>query len=169
MGWMDQLKKAGMSMVYGYLDQDPDRNLPKLIDWADQLDTKNVYGPARKQFRKVIEDPESNWYQLIKSLWTDIDDGVRRTLFENFIVNASLLGYPKQIQNSEKYGCNIPWAILLQPPLYRLLGGGVRQSNEYGPGDAGFHRKAGYGVGHLYVPLHRGRASGAEEGPHHAV
>ena len=38
-------------MVYGYLDQDPDRNLPKLIDWADQLDTKNVYGPARKQFR----------------------------------------------------------------------------------------------------------------------
>ena len=37
MGWMDQLKKAGMSMVYGYLDQDPDRNLPKLIDWADQL------------------------------------------------------------------------------------------------------------------------------------
>ena len=115
MGWMDQLKKAGMSMVYGYLDQDPDRNLPKLIDWADQLDTKNVYGPARKQFRKVIEDPESNWYQLIKSLWTDIDDGVRRTLFENFIVNASLLGYPKQIQNSEKYGCNIPWAILMDP------------------------------------------------------
>ena len=61
MGLMDQLKKTGMSMVYGYLDKDPDRNLPKLIDWADQLDTKNVYGPARKQFRKVIEDPESNW------------------------------------------------------------------------------------------------------------
>ena len=115
MGLMDQLKKTGMSMVYGYLDKDPDRNLPKLIDWADQLDTKNVYGPARKQFRKVIEDPESNWYQLIKSLWTDIDDGVRRTLFENFVVNASLLGYPKQIQNSEKYGCNIPWAILMDP------------------------------------------------------
>ena len=59
--------------------------------------------------------------------------------------------------------------ITFEEDLYRLLGSGVRQSNEYGPGDAGFHRKAGYGVGHLYVPLHRGRASGAEEGSHHAV
>ena len=35
--------------------------------------------------------------------------------FRNFIVNASLLGSRKQVANREKYGCNIPWAILMDP------------------------------------------------------
>ena len=48
-----------------------------------------------------------NWYRLIKSLWTDIDDGVRKTLFENFIVNSALIGFPKECDNREKYGLSL--------------------------------------------------------------
>ena len=115
MGLMDRVKKTGMSIMYDYLDKDPDRNLPKIMDWVDQLAGKDVFAAARKQARKVIEDPDNNWYRLIKSLWTDIDDGVRKTLFENFIVNSALIGFPKECDNREKYGCNIPWAILMDP------------------------------------------------------
>ena len=113
MGLMDRVKKTGMSIMYDYLDKDPDRNLPKIMDWVDQFAGKDVFAAARKQARKVIEDPDNNWYRLIKSLWTDIDDGVRKTLFENFIVNSAL--FPKECDNREKYGCNIPWAILMDP------------------------------------------------------
>ena len=49
------------------------------------------------------------------SLWTDIDLGVRNTLFENFVINSSVLGYQKQCENKEKYNCNIPAAILIDP------------------------------------------------------
>ena len=115
MGLMDQLKKTGSSLMYDYLDKDPDRNLPKIMDWVDQFAGKDVFEAARKQARKVIEDPDNNWYQLIKSLWTDIDSDVRKTLFENFVVNSALIGYPKECENKEKYGCNIPWAILMDP------------------------------------------------------
>lgn len=115
MGLMDRVKKTGMSIMYDYLDKDPDRNLPKIMDWVDQFAGKDVFAAARKQARKVIEDPDNNWYRLIKSLWTDIDDGVRKTLFENFIVNSALIGFPKECDNREKYGCNIPWAILMDP------------------------------------------------------
>lgn len=115
MGLMDRVKKTGMSIMYDYLDKDPDRNLPKIMDWVDQFAGKDVFAAARKQARRVIEDPDNNWYRLIKSLWTDIDDGVRKTLFENFIVNSALIGFPKECDNREKYGCNIPWAILMDP------------------------------------------------------
>ena len=115
MGLMDRVKKTGMSIMYDYLDKDPDRNLPKIMDWVDQFAGKDVFAAARKQARKVIEDPDNNWYRLIKSLWTDIDDGVRKTLFENFIVNSALIGFPKECDNREKYDCNIPWAILMDP------------------------------------------------------
>ena len=37
MGLMDRVKKTGMSIMYDYLDKDPDRNLPKIMDWVDQL------------------------------------------------------------------------------------------------------------------------------------
>jgi len=31
------------------------------------------------------------------------------------VVNTALIGTPKQETNKEKYGCNIPWAILIDP------------------------------------------------------
>ena len=40
---------------------------------------------------------------------------VRNTFFNNFIVNASLAGSAKQEKTKEKEGCNVPWAILLDP------------------------------------------------------
>ncbi|MCL2462787.1 MAG: radical SAM protein, partial [Defluviitaleaceae bacterium] len=40
---------------------------------------------------------------------------VLKAIFNNFVLNASMIGLPLQEANSEKYGCNIPWAILLDP------------------------------------------------------
>jgi len=40
---------------------------------------------------------------------------VRKTFFENFLLNGNLIGWEIQEKNRERYGCNIPWAILLDP------------------------------------------------------
>ena len=37
------------------------------------------------------------------------------TFFENFIVNASLIGYGRQEKAAAEHNCNIPWAILMDP------------------------------------------------------
>ena len=117
MSIMDGVKKAGFRAVYGYLDKDPDANMPKLMDWVDRFagDGPNSFPAQRAAFRNVISDPNNNWYRLIKSMWSDIDDEVRNTFFENFILNANLIGWKTQEENRKKYGCNIPWAILLDP------------------------------------------------------
>ena len=111
----DRVKSFGVSKVLDYLDKDPDANLPKLMDWADRFAGPGNFEPQRKAIREIIENKQGNWYQLIRSLWTDIDDGVRKTIFENFVCNACLIGGPRQEATRKKYDCNVPWAILLDP------------------------------------------------------
>ena len=91
----DSVKKIGFRKVYDYLDKDPDTNMPKLMEWVDKFagDGPNSFPAQRAAFRNVIQDPNNNWYRLIKSMWTDVDDGVRRTFFENFILNGNLIGW----------------------------------------------------------------------------
>lgn len=74
---------------------------------------KDWYTSQRNAIRKSIEE-KNNWYQLILRLY-ELDPGVRRAFFQNFITNASLKGSATQDECAEKYNCNIPWAILLDP------------------------------------------------------
>ena len=101
--------------VLNYLDKDPDQNIPKVLEFLDRFDAKDAWLTQRRAVHSVLDDKDSNWYRLAKSLWTDIDDGVRKKLFENFIINTALLGSPREEAMREKYGCNIPWAILMDP------------------------------------------------------
>ena len=115
MAIIKNLETMAVKTALGYLDKDPKNNLPKLMDWFDKFDRKGTLKPGREAVRRVMEDKNSNWYKLVMSLWTDIDAGVRNRLFENIIVNGCLLGYQRQNENKEKYNCNVPWAILLDP------------------------------------------------------
>ena len=115
MNLKDTAKTAAVKKALAYLDKDPETNLPKLMEWFDRFDVKGTLSRQRDAVRSVIGDRNNNWYKLIMSLWQDIDPGVRNRLLENFIINGSLIGYQKQGQNKEKYNCNIPWAILMDP------------------------------------------------------
>lgn len=111
----ESAKSFAYRQVISYLDGDPDTNIPKLLDWADKLDKDGYFLSQRTAIRNVISDPDNNWYRLIKSLWDDVDAGVRKRLFENFVVNATIIGYARQEKIRQLYNCNVPWAILLDP------------------------------------------------------
>ena len=112
---VENVKAFAASKALSYLDGDPDKNIPKLLEWVDKFDKKDEWLTQRNAFRAVIENPDNNWYKLIKSLWTDIDDGVRKVFFENFIINSNLIGAPREEKMRKEHGCNIPWAILMDP------------------------------------------------------
>ena len=97
-----------------YIEHEPEKNLPKLLDWADRFDRGNLYQRQRKVIRNVLEHPEGNWYQLIRKIF-QLDDGVRKAFLENFMINASLIGGARQKAVREQEQCNVPWAILLDP------------------------------------------------------
>ena len=111
----DMIRRVGMTKAYEFLDRNPDQNIPKLVDWLEKLDKDGGIARQLPTIKKFAHDPDSNWFRLARSLWDDVDDEVRKTLFTNFVINGNLLANPRLEQNREKYGCNIPWAILLDP------------------------------------------------------
>ena len=44
-----------------------------------------------------------------------MDNEVLKATFENFFLNANIIGWPIQEKFRRQLGCNIPWAILLDP------------------------------------------------------
>ncbi len=96
-----------------YIEGNPEENIPKLMKLVDKLTPEYWYKSQRDAIRTAIEE-KNHWYQLILKVY-DLDPGVRRAFFENFLFNASLKGSAIQHEVSEREGCNVPWAILLDP------------------------------------------------------
>lgn len=96
-----------------YIEGNPGENIPKLMKLVDKLTPEYWYKSQRDAIRTAIEE-KNHWYQLILKVY-DLDPGVRRAFFENFLFNASLKGSAIQHEVSEREGCNVPWAILLDP------------------------------------------------------
>ena len=115
MAIVENVEAFAVRQALSWLDRDPEKNLPKLLDWFDRFDRKETLKVQRDIIRNVVMDPDNNWHHLVMSLWKDIDPGVRNRIFENLIINGCLLGYQRQVENKEKYNFNIPWAILLDP------------------------------------------------------
>lgn len=65
--------------------------------------------------RAAIENPENPYHGYILNIIRDIDREVLKTTFVNFILNANIIGWDKEEELRDRYGCNIPWVILLDP------------------------------------------------------
>lgn len=113
----NKVVRMGLKTAFSYLGKNPYENIPKLMKWTDRLagDGENSFKKHRDFIRNVINDPDCNMHKLIWSLWDDIDSHVLEKAFENFALNAVLLGWKKEEELRKKYDCNIPWAILLDP------------------------------------------------------
>lgn len=111
----ENLQSLALKEVLGYLDSNPDKNLPRIVNWVDKFDRERVNERQLRTIRQIVGDPNGNWYKLMKSLWTDVDSEVRKTLFENFIINSRMIGGQRQKKACETNDCQVPWAILISP------------------------------------------------------
>ena len=109
----ESVQAFAVKQVLNYLDEDPDKSLPKILDWVESFAKAGRFEGMLEPFHAILEDPDNNWNRLIRSLWTDIDPAVRKVVFENFIINTALIGLPRQDKAREEHGCNIPWAVLM--------------------------------------------------------
>ena len=108
------LKKLGIEKTFDYIYKDPDKNMPKIMDWADKF-AEGEFPTQREMIREAITDPKHPYYNFIRHLINDVDPKVTKTLAVNFFINSALVGWKKEEELRKKYNCNIPWAILLDP------------------------------------------------------
>ncbi len=111
----ERILSAAVNLAYDYLDHDPKKRMPKIVKLVDKLDRKGNIKAQRDVIRKIVNNEDDHWHKFILSLWEEIDPGVRKTFFRNFIFHATLLAGKKHNRLKKEYDCNIPFAILMDP------------------------------------------------------
>ena len=66
MGIKTSLQSIGIRQALGYLERNPEENLPKLMAWVDRFagDRPDSFPQQRAVIRKVVNDPTNNWYRF---------------------------------------------------------------------------------------------------------
>lgn len=109
----NKMQNFAVSKALNYIEGNPEENIPKLMELVDRYTPDGWYEGQRSAIRKVIEE-KNNWYDLILRVY-ELDPGVRKAFFQNFLFNSALKGSAIQNEVKEREGCNVPWAILLDP------------------------------------------------------
>jgi len=111
----DKAMSVGVKSILKYIEKNPEENIEKIIEWLEMADRDDAISPMLSVAKSALNDEENNWRKLVISLFSDIDVEVRKTLFENFILNTNMLSAKKRNEVKKEHNCNVPWAILLDP------------------------------------------------------
>lgn len=112
---MNKVQKAAVNMLTNYVSNDPLKKLPRIFHIAEKLDRDNLHATQIQSIRKALLDEKSNWYRFVKDAVCELDKRVLKKFMKNFIVYAGLEGLGRVREAQKKHGCNVPWAILMDP------------------------------------------------------
>ena len=113
MAHFDPVKRAALYRLVDYVMEDPTSRVSGIMDVLDKLAPATLFPSQRAAFRSSIES-QDNWYQLMMKILT-MNPQVMGPMLKTFLVDANLIAWPEQERQREKHGCNVPWAILLDP------------------------------------------------------
>lgn len=97
------------------IKEDPDENLPKLIEVIKTFDKNNMWESKYDFLEKIAKDKDNNWNKYIRNILEDVDDDIIEKFLCNFIINSAINGIAKNHEIKEKHGCAAPWAIVMDP------------------------------------------------------
>ena len=110
----EKIADFGIRKVVKMVRTNPDKAIPRILDGMDLISRGEM--PSQRRFiREYMENKDSNAYQLLMRGLAELDPEYFEQIMINFAVNASFNGWNKQLELREQHGCNIPWAVLLDP------------------------------------------------------
>ena len=98
-----------------YVDKDPKTNIVKLIDKADFISGKTFPKKVFDSFRAAVQDDNNIWSGYAMSILNDVDRDNLKKMFLSFVLGAGYHGTRTVRKNREKYKCNVPFLMLLDP------------------------------------------------------
>ena len=111
----DKVQESALDIAMNYVLKNPGKNLATLIDWVERFDINGTISAQTNAVRPIASDPDNVWNRFVVNLCNDVDHSILKNMVSNFFINASIAGMKKQEECREKYDCNIPWAILMDP------------------------------------------------------
>ncbi len=106
---------AALEMILRFVDKDPQKNLLKLLSLAEKL-LGGIF-PAKylEATKQAIISGDNVYYQMVLDILRDVDRGLLKKLLLAMGLGAGVKGTKAVRENREKYKCNIPFQILIDP------------------------------------------------------
>ena len=93
--------------IIGYMKKDPENNLDRIVDLIEKAPVAAHHKEYTRMIRDHIkENPVTREY--IGRLISELDENIHNHFFVNLLVNASLIGLPRQMSASKALGCSVP-------------------------------------------------------------
>ena len=115
----EKLLRFGASIILDktlrYIDKDPAANIIKLVNIAEKISGKTFPKKVFDSFRAALNDEDNVWFDYAMKFVHDVDRENLKKMFLSFALGAGYHGTKAVRENREKYNCNIPFIILLDP------------------------------------------------------
>jgi len=98
-----------------FLEKNPIENFPKLLNWIEKLVILPDHKEKLRFVKDIWNDKNSNGNIFIRKILMEVHPNVLKKFAINFFINSALAGIPLAERLKNKYACNIPWAILMDP------------------------------------------------------
>ncbi len=115
MNYKKLLGSAAINQAVDYMEKDPLNNIPKILNIIRRFTSFDYHERGIKKVESELTNPDSNWYEFAQNMLSTCNVEVVKKFVSNFVINATLIGRKINIEMGEKHGCNIPWAILMDP------------------------------------------------------
>ena len=98
-----------------YINKDRETNLFKLVDMAQKIMGGSYPDYVFDNARELFSHPEEKWMQFMYKSLDELDPNIVKMHVLNLGYEAGLAGMKRVKEMREKYQCNVPWAILMDP------------------------------------------------------
>ena len=110
----EKVASVAVEQAVKYARKDFKRNAPRILNLVEKFDVKKVNRSTYAGLHKVMDDPNNNWMKFAEDLICNTDEHVLTKLVPP-LMNVAINSYTKRMAAIEKYNCNVPWAILMDP------------------------------------------------------
>ncbi|HRT82164.1 MAG TPA: radical SAM protein, partial [Oscillospiraceae bacterium] len=106
---------AALDGILKYINKDPQGNLIKLTDKVEKYAGGIFPSKNYESIRQGLRDEDNVWTQFALGVLRDVDHDVLKKMALAFGLGAGYHGTKAVRKNRERYKCNIPFQILLDP------------------------------------------------------
>ncbi len=109
---------AAADTVLKYINKDPEnreKSLLKIVDLTEGFAKDRFKPESYEAARRMIQDKDGKWMQYVNRIFDEVSPNVIKKTAMNLGFEAMLNGTKIMHESREKYQCNIPWLILIDP------------------------------------------------------
>ena len=104
-----------LTKLLNYIDKNPQKNLLKIVELAEKLLGGTFPQKNIDAAKKAIESGDGVYYQLAMNVLKDLDREMLKKILLAMGLGAGVKGTKAVRENREKYKCNIPFLLLMDP------------------------------------------------------